>query len=213
MVAATLTTWEALAAVGTFFVAAVTAWLAGSTRSLAKAASDDLQAQWRPVLAVGTQAPVSYDDRSGALSVQMRNVGRGPAFGVNAQIRSGKQALGASIPGTDAVVVAPGETFRLSGQITDPSINIRGLALRIDVSYYDLAERWHISHLTMTGRKPVSQLMDPSVVPELEIASVFTYDTGRKLLPVLGSPRAVEEQARHELRWSNRLRRRWTGKP
>ena len=200
--------WDALVAIGTLGLATVTAWLAWSTRSLAIATTRDEHAQWRPALVVNPHAPVDYDDSSGAFSVELRNVGRGPAFGVNAQLRSGQRPLGASIPGLAATTLAPGEAFRLRALISDHSANIRGLAITVEVTYYDIAERWHKTFLRVAGRRPPDKLGDMSVIPELEVASVFLYETDQFLLPVGGSPRALARKQREEQRLRNTWRRR-----
>jgi hypothetical protein len=200
--------WDSLVAIGTLGLATVTAWLAWSTRSLAIATTRDEHAQWRPALVVNPHAPVAYDDDSGAFSVELRNVGRGPAFGVNAQLRSGQRSLGASIPGLAAATLAPGESFRLHARITDPNTKIRGLAITVEVAYYDIAERWHKTFLKVVGRRPPDKLGDMSVTPELEVASVFLYETDQFLLPVGGSPRALEEKQREEQRLRNTWRTR-----
>jgi len=190
-------------------LALVTASLAWSTRALALASRKDERAQWRPAVVPGRiRAPVEYDDASGAISFDVRNVGRGPAFGVHAQLRSGRP-LGASIPGAGgATVLAPGESFRLEARVSDPSQSIRGLVIEAEVSYYDINERWHRSILTIAGRRPPDKLHDRSVVPQLEIAKVFVYETDRDLLPVLGSPKALERQARQQRRLRHRGRAR-----
>jgi hypothetical protein len=66
--------------------------------------------------------------------------------------------------------------------------------VKIEVTYYDVTEYWHKSHLTMIGRRPPDKRGAMSVRPELEIANVFFSQTNERLLPVTGSPRAREEQ-------------------
>lgn len=62
--------------------------LVGATLRLARQAEADVRAQWTPVLIVrdripGTDEPgIRYEDR--LLSIQVENVGRGPAFSVDA---------------------------------------------------------------------------------------------------------------------------------
>ncbi|MET7484065.1 hypothetical protein [Streptomyces sp. NPDC005538] len=88
--------WEALVAIATFLLAAVTVWLAWSTRRLARETAADQRAQWRPLL-----LPVGgWEERSGGkmtqlrgircrgdtLRVRVRNSGRGPALHVRAQL-------------------------------------------------------------------------------------------------------------------------------
>jgi hypothetical protein len=198
--------WDAFVAIGTLGLALATGSLAWSTKALALASRKEERAQWRPALVPTNPAPVDYDDASGFMSFEIRNVGRGPAFGVNAQIRSGKRSLGASIPGEGGATVLPvGESFRLQARLTNPSERVRGLALEAEISYYDIAERWHQSIFTVVGRRPADRISDTSVVPQLEVASVFVCETERDLLPVLGSPKALTRQAREQ----RRLRHRW----
>src|SRR5947209_12424609 len=100
--------WDSFVAIGTLALAIGT-WLAWSTRTMAAASRDDERAQWRPVLVPDQNGAVDYDDETGEMSFWVRNVGRGPAFGINAQLRSGNRPLGASVPtgpGT-AVTLAP----------------------------------------------------------------------------------------------------------
>lgn len=185
--------WTELAALAAIALAIVTGWLAFSTRKLARSSTADQRAQWRPILTVDPEGHVDYDDATGELSFELRNVGRGPAFAVRADLRSGTEPIGASTPGLGATALAPGESFRLHARVTDPSKNIRGRAVNIEVTYYDVTEFWHKSHLTMIGRRPPDRLGDTSVPLELEIAKVFFELTNKRLLPVTGSPRAHEE--------------------
>jgi hypothetical protein len=122
--------------------------------------------------------------------------------------RAGQRSLGASIPGLAATTLAPGESFRLHARVTDPSTKIRGLAITIEVAYYDIAERWHKTFLKVVGRRPPDKLGDMSVTPELEVASVFLYETEQFLLPVGGSPRALERKQHEEQRLRNTWRPR-----
>jgi hypothetical protein len=198
--------WTALAAVGTLALALVTAWLAVSTRKLARASTADQRAQWRPILAVDPEGRVDYEDATGQLSFNVRNVGRGPAFGIRAELRRGPQPIGGSMPGLGAAALAPGESFRLRARISHPNDYKRGHVVNIEVTYYDVTEYWHKSHLTMTGRRPPDKLGDDSAPLELEIAKVLFEPTNRRLLPVHGSPRAIEEARLAKEPW---LKRQW----
>jgi hypothetical protein len=83
---------------------------------------------------------------------------------------------------------------------------MRGLAFEAEISYYDITERWHHSVFTVVGRRPADRISDTSVVPQLEVAKVFVYETERDLLPVLGSPKALARQARDQRRLGHRWR-------
>lgn len=196
--------WTVIVASGTVLLAIGTAWLAWQTRKLAMASTADQRSQWRPILTVDSEGRVEYEEATGELSFELRNVGRGPAFSVSAQLRSGTKPLAASTPGLEATALAPGERFRLHARIPEGRRKIRGLAVRIDVDYYDVTEYWHKSHLTMVGRRPVEKLQDMSVQPELQIAGVFFEQTNQRLLPVTGSPRAAEEERRANEPWAKR---------
>jgi hypothetical protein len=202
--------WDSFVAIGTLALAAGTVWLAWSTRMMASASRKDERAQWRPALVPSVDAPVQYDDGTGEMSFEVRNAGRGPAFGINAQLRSGKRPVGASVPsgaGT-AVAVAPGERFLLLCRVSDPSQQIRGWVIEAEIFYYDITERWHRSIFTIAGHKPFDKLGDPSTKPELRIAKAFVYETDREVLPVLGSPKAVEREAREQKGLWRRAKRR-----
>lgn len=177
---------------------------------MASASRKDQRAQWRPALVPGVEAPVKYDDATGEMSFEIRNAGRGPAFGINAQLRLGKRPVGASVPsgpGT-AVAIAPAETFWLRCRVTDPSQQIRGWVIEAEISYYDITERWHQSIFTIAGHKPHDKLGDPSVRPELRIAKAYVYETDRGVLPVLGSRKAMEREARDQEGLWRRTKRR-----
>lgn len=81
--------WEEATAISTIALATVTAWLAASTRRLAREAGAETRANWQPVLmpyveedvhGVAT-AGLALDERT--LSLRVRNIGRGPALGVS----------------------------------------------------------------------------------------------------------------------------------
>jgi hypothetical protein len=184
--------WTALAAIAAILLAFVTGWLAWSTHKLAVASTADQRAQWRPILTVRPDGQVDYDD-AGKLSFELRNVGRGPAFGVRAELRRGPQPIGGSPPGLGAPALAPGESFQLQARITDPNSYKRGHVVNIEVTYYDVTEYWHKSHLTMSGHRPPDRLGDESAPLELKLAKVLFEQTSRRLLPVHGSRRAIEE--------------------
>ena len=180
--------WDTVAALGTLALALVTAWLAFSTRALAAASREDEEAQWRPVLVSDVRAPVAYDSSTGELSFDVRNVGRGPAFGVSAQLRSGKQALGASIPtlGT-AVALAPTERFTMR-LLTKPEEHTTGRVIQATLSWYDLSERVHEAVFTISAHVPPERRGDASFIPDLVVQKVLTKRTDRFLPGSVGRP-------------------------
>jgi hypothetical protein len=81
--------WEPLTASGTLALALVTAWLAWSTRRLAREAGDETRANWRPVLVVegfssATGSAPAVSIRDDCLYLGVHNIGRGPALVVTA---------------------------------------------------------------------------------------------------------------------------------
>ncbi|HXD55668.1 MAG TPA: hypothetical protein VN618_12990 [Solirubrobacteraceae bacterium] len=209
--------WTALAAIGTLVLAVVTALLAWSTRKLADASTADQQAQWRPVLSVNPDGKVDYDEPNNLLAFTVRNVGRGPAFGTNAQVRSGTRSLGSSIPGLGAPALAPEEAFYLQCNINDsrqPKRGIRGIVVDVEVTYYDVTEYWHKTFVRIAGFRPPRSIGDLSVQPTLRIASVFFEQTENRLLPVTGSPRAREQaRAAEQFWWKRQWARVWRRVP
>ncbi len=78
--------WTAVAGIATAILAAVTWWLARSTRDLARETDQDVRAAWRPVvvLAIGSGAKfkVTRIEERYAVEIEVcvRNAGRGPAI-------------------------------------------------------------------------------------------------------------------------------------
>src|SRR5689334_11475655 len=87
-------TWTIVVAVATILLALFTAWLAFSTRGLARASVADQRSQWRPILSPGPDGGVGVDHSSDELLLAMTNVGRGPAFGVYTELRNGPDVIG-----------------------------------------------------------------------------------------------------------------------
>jgi hypothetical protein len=161
--------WEALVAIGTLGLALSTVVLAWSTRALAVASRNDQRAQWRPVVIVGENPEVAVstdDDGRDLLSARLRNVGRGPAFAVQAQLRFDKAPAGASPP--QSRILVPGEGMDLQMRVAEQTR--RDIAerrqpfppslLEIEVSYYDIEERWHHAYLTATRSEVVRKLVE-----------------------------------------------------
>jgi hypothetical protein len=82
--------WDSLVAIGTLVLALVTAWLAWSTRKLARETADDVSSQLRPVLIDSAEGVlvVGYpqDSDQGAFTLAVKNVGPGPALNARAEI-------------------------------------------------------------------------------------------------------------------------------
>lgn len=200
--------WDTVVALGTLGLAVFTGALAWSTRALAQATRKDHQAQWRPVVVAESDGVVGVTTDSGGrivLGIDVRNVGRGPAFAVQAQLRSGKRPIGASRSGTMGTLV-PGEAFQIEARLTQESDGQLGRARRpsppsvvdVELAYYDIAERWHHTYLKATRSRGDDVL---------HIRQTLVEETDRRLLPVHGSRRAMAEADRRERqRWRRSLR-------
>jgi hypothetical protein len=124
--------WEPVTAIGTLALAAVTVWLAASTRRLAREAGSETRANWRPVLvfeplvegsAGGSSAACLLSN--GALSVSITNVGRGPALAISAFIVLDEHAQPMpkiTRPKRVVDVVAPGARALLNWPKFDPAV-------------------------------------------------------------------------------------------
>lgn len=187
--------WDMLVAVGTLGLAIFTATLAWSTRSLAQESAADRRAQWRPIL-----VPAHHDvhePEPGMFEIDIRNAGRGPALGVNGQMRAGKTG-GASVPGSENMIM-PGDVLRLPFKLIHGETDFwRGYVVTFDVSCVDISEQFHKT----TIRASIRKQSDGS--KPLRLGSVFVEETGRYLLPVHGSARAKADADRHARRLSSR---------
>jgi hypothetical protein len=85
--------WDALVAIGTFALAAVTFILALITRSVAKATKEEVESQSYPVLlAVNVSPTKAIRIKAEALHLRIRNGGQGPAFEVKCRLQPGNLA-------------------------------------------------------------------------------------------------------------------------
>lgn len=71
--------------------------------------------------------------------------------------------------------------------------------VEIELSYYDVGERWHHTYLTATRSQNETDRM--------RVSRVLVNETDRMLLPVHGSHRAKTEEARRQIRPWRRVRR------
>ncbi|MGW5877371.1 hypothetical protein ACWFMI_12590 [Nocardiopsis terrae] len=143
----------------TLLLAAATVALAYSTHQMATHAKKDLEAQWRPVLAPG---PVSMDH--GALQVGIRNIGRGPALRVLAQMEMtllGQDAprRHTPTPDTQVRILAPGESSRLKFSVKEGWDGHAQLLL----DYVDLADRRHTTAIVLQNGRAGSVIYDVRV--------------------------------------------------
>jgi len=132
---------EGVAAIGTLVLAAFTAWLAWTTRRLARAAGSETRANWRPVLVFALATL-----EGGRLSLSVRNVGRGPALRLGAYIMLDSEKPKITRPRQLADVVAPGEPAVIEWSDFDPPTSaVAGVGLPVwdgfdgELSYFDVS--------------------------------------------------------------------------
>jgi hypothetical protein len=139
--------WEALVAVGTIGLAFFTAWLAWTTRKLARTTGEDVRAGSRPVVIdVAGGYPTARTPEGanfGEVRLLVRNGGRGPALNVyayalvrttNEDHRSDTIMVGSlAVDGEAEVVLPEVQTRDCSGSMES------FLALRVVLTYTDLA--------------------------------------------------------------------------
>lgn len=116
--------WDALVAVGTLALAAVTGSLALMTWRLARAAGAEARSQTRPVLIPGVGGaiagavstnPLEHDVTRQQLRINVRNAGRGPALFVRVALEPSSSSptdgpLAAMAPGDEVQLVFDGES-------------------------------------------------------------------------------------------------------
>lgn len=179
-----------LLAIATLGVAIFTGVLAVATRTLARSAAADQRSQWRPVIIPADQAV--DESIEGQLCVQLRNVGRGPALGLQGELRRGDAPYAASIPGQENIA-APDDRLWIRFGLPDPPAP-RASVIRAWLSYYDVAEQWHRTEILMSPR--VEDDRRP-----LRIARTHVEETGRYLTAGQGSRRAAQLAAQRQQRW------------
>ncbi len=174
--------WTVLLVIATIGVAIFTAILALSTRTLARSSTTDQRSQWRPVII--PSKPIVDEASAGELAIELRNVGRGPALGLQGELRRGSEPYAASIPGQQNIL-APDDQLGLRFRLPEPPAP-GGAILRARLSYYDVAEQWHITEVLMSRRQPVDSR--PLVVGRTNVE-----ETGRYLTASQGSRRSRQQ--------------------
>jgi hypothetical protein len=133
--------WDAFTALGTLALALATFVLALSTRRAAKASSEDVRAQWRPVVAPGRDADVKFEED--AMWITVRNVGRGAAYYIDAALGVDGIYVPAEewIPGRKGIenlaVLPAGEDLSLSFEVSEG----RPSEAEVVIDYADLNGR------------------------------------------------------------------------
>jgi hypothetical protein len=118
--------WTAIAALATLVLATATAWLALTTRRVARATRDEVAFQARPVLLPGLDGPppgnLALRFAGGMLQATVRNAGRGPAMFVRAELDPDNTSpdvwnLGALAPGDQQDLLFSASDFNGAKQI------------------------------------------------------------------------------------------------
>jgi hypothetical protein len=179
--------WEAIVAIATGGLALFTAYLALSTRKLAREAGNETRANWRPVLAIELQPTsagvisrrrsVYVDEDEHTLTVNIRNVGRGPALHVTGSLDVSTEEKRRLILGKPVgSVVAPGDYLKLTWTEFDAPRHKRGelptwLHLTGWAEYVDVSGAIYVSTFVIgfQGKRVeiVTQYVEPKETPDL----------------------------------------------
>jgi hypothetical protein len=201
--------WDSLVALGTIGLAFVTLLLAVASFLTARAAAQDVRADWRPVIVPASDVEVDWASNQDLVILRIRNIGQGGAYDVDAALGTDDRYTPASlfVPGEpnpiNFTVVPPGDTMELYfGEIdTKP----RKGELVID--YADLNGRRYGSRIEI---RETTAYLPRQEFPVLRMAQV-THSEGKVVVPY-NDPRNYGR--RRLIRMSlNRIRRKLGRKP
>jgi hypothetical protein len=150
--------WSALVAIGTLGLACVTAWLAWSTRSLARETAEDVRGANRPVV-IDTEGVMAYkQDDSGYVVcfLSLQNAGPGAAINLVVDARvDGKELLN-WLGGARVATLAPGAVTRPAVPVLMLSHTDRPASQACEVTcrYEDLAGACYRTILTHKSAEP-----------------------------------------------------------
>lgn len=158
--------WTAIAGIATAALAALTWWLAKSTRDLASETDQDIRAQWRPILIVDMERPIDVviaqglDPGDEHVRIEMRivNRGRGPALNCVLRGEAGASTYKCSFEDVSIAVLAVDETreVEVSGFVPkSDSPTAPTFAERLVATYTDIAQNMYITRLELAGRSPL----------------------------------------------------------
>jgi hypothetical protein len=193
--------WEFVLAIVTLLLALVTAGLAWTTRRLARATSDEVQGQTRPVV-VPTEDPIHvgveqpYPDQEGKprypepgavygeargsfdVTVRLRNIGVGPALNLEGEVARDRY------PGNRITALPPGEDAEIGIHITlynEGAHPFFGRISPLTVNYFDLAGRQFTTSFSWTF---LGFEQDASITAYLAISSGEVPE--RRQRPLIG---------------------------
>ncbi|HKF83607.1 MAG TPA: hypothetical protein VKB23_11670 [Solirubrobacterales bacterium] len=177
--------WDALVAIGTIGLAVGTFMLAWTSRIAAKRAAEEVRSQWRPALVPGKHAEPSFkaselDEEKFLLIFEVRNVGRGAVYYIDAGLDLGESVVPASLwspgrAGAENLAILP----------VDDSIDLQFTHLderpgpcKIILDYQDLNGRPYVTVVTLD----LLPLWDDQGTEVLRVEKVDLED-GRERIP------------------------------
>jgi hypothetical protein len=205
--------WDALVAVGTLGLAAGTFLLAWTSRALAKRSAEDVRSQWRPALVPSEKAEPSFkaselSEEQSILTVEVRNVGQGAAYTIDAGLDLGESVVPASQwtparSGAENLAILPiGESLNL--QFTH--LEKMPGSCKVIIDYRDLNDRPYTTLIALD----LLPLWDDRGTEVLRIAKVSLED-GRERIPWKPPTGIARVRWRAQESW-RRVARWWTAK-
>jgi hypothetical protein len=176
--------WDALVAIGTIGLALVTLLLAVATLYTARAAAQDVRANWRPLIVPDENLEIDWASNTRDLQLAIRNIGPGAAYNVEPALELANGDLVVPgprfVPRTDQLinyaVVASQATLDVFFELIDEQPK-RG---RLIVGYSDLNGREYGSTISIDTARAHP---DDQERPILRIASVTHTDNDKIAVP------------------------------
>jgi hypothetical protein len=173
--------WDALVALGTIGLAVVTFLLAVGTFITARAAAEDVRADWRPVIVPADDVEVDWVADEQLVVLGIRNIGQGGACDVDA-------ALALNGMYTPASLFAPGETNAINFTVVPPGNTLEtyfsGIKAKphegeLVIDYSDLNGRRYGSRIDI---RETTAYLPKQEFPVLRMAGV-THSEGEIVVP------------------------------
>jgi hypothetical protein len=189
--------WSAVAGIATVILALFTAWLAKSTRDLARETDQDVRAAWRPILA--TEEPritVREDLPNDRYVVQLQllvvNTGRGPALNCEVSGRRPRSVTGINWTPqkVNTIPVDGNRPVELEGDISilhAPNWTSRQ-RYSFALSYEDVARNLHRTTVVFDGAELTRSRTGPGLDAALSINDI-EIETLTEKTPRRGWPR------------------------
>jgi len=148
--------WTAVAGIATALLAGLTAWLAWSTRALARETDQDVRAAGRPILTPAGSEVVG-DRYEIHLALYLENTGRRPAL--NCEVSGVRPRYAGAITWTaccvSIIAAAGSELLKVEGTATPiPGLPLPDLRLLFVAHYEDVARNRYRSTFVLEGQEP-----------------------------------------------------------